>query len=912
MDAPVRAGWRRRCVEGFVAALIGCGGGGSGHPYDLAGAEDGPADSPEWGDFADATDRESPPDADVDVETDAGWSRPCVLGSDCPTGVCVETSRGQSFCADACLDTPCPPDWRCTLVRLAGDPIWLCLPQATYLCRPCRAHEDCAPAGLWTKNYCVERQDRTSFCAQDCSSGIGCPPGYDCVEVEVPGVGQARQCVPQGGECTCIEEFVKAGYEAACRIENEWGRCAGSRRCSADGLTPCTARVPAREICNGLDDDCDGLTDEEDAQGCTVYFADADGDRFGAEAAPRCLCAPEGLFRAIQAGDCDDADPDRSPGVPERCADRKDNDCDGLTDEEAAIGCRTFFADEDLDGHGDAARAACLCEAAAPFTAGTADDCDDTDGTVFPGALERCNGRDDDCDGQTDEEGAEGCGILFWDSDQDGFGVTGDSRCLCAPFAAYRAAAGGDCDDLDQAVNPDAGEVCNTRDDDCDGLVDEEGAGGCVPYFFDADGDAFGVQGVAKCLCGPKGPYSTLAAGDCNDGNPQVNPAAPEVCGNGLDDDCDGSQNDEGAVGCAWFFRDADGDGYGVAGDSRCLCFADGAYRAGTGGDCDDADPAVHPGAKEDCATEGDDNCNGETNEQNATGCTPFWADRDLDGWGSDETECWCEPAGVFTATRTGDCEDGSAAIHPGAAEVCNARDDDCDGATDDAEDLPGCKTFYLDADADGYGTAATKCLCAAAGPYRSEKTGDCNDANPNVFPGAPEVCDGADNDCDGATDEGADRFPNAWPGPLGPDPFDPWRYPDRSFATIQETLTPSGDVDFFSVEATEANFTQCRALNCKVTLSGIPPGQDYRLCACWSDLTECDLNGGNWTCSDAPGNATETVTVVLPENQPPAYPCIGNGGNSIVDHGYCDIRVARVSGAATCEPYELNWIVWE
>lgn len=836
----------------------------------------------------------------------AGGLIPCLLPEDCPTGVCVETSEGASFCAQACLDVPCPDGWSCTPVLVAGDPNWLCLPRATYLCRPCRVHDDCAPEGILLKNYCHRFED-TWFCGQDCTSGIGCPAGFECLEVEVPGVGRTMQCLPEHGECACIEEFVKAGYEALCEVRNAFGACRGTRRCDSKGLSPCDADAPSEEVCNGRDDDCDGVTDPQGVSGCLAYWMDADGDLYGVnEAGSRCLCAPVGLWKALQGGDCDDSDPDRHPGIPEKCGDGKDNDCDGEDDEAGALGCRTFFADRDEDGHGDKGDSRCLCGPSDPYTTLVADDCHDGLGAAYPGATETCDGSDEDCDGHTDEEGALGCRVLFWDGDEDGFGTAGDSRCLCLSLGHYTTSIAGDCNDAAMGVHPGATEACNGLDDDCDGVTDGDGALGCHDRYHDGDGDTYGRSNEKRCLCGPVGEYTATRGGDCDDGDPDVNPGAAEVC-QGPDEDCDGHTDEEGAVGCQDRYRDEDGDGYGTDMDKRCLCAPQGAHIASWGGDCDDGDPAVRPGALEDCGTARDDNCNGVSNERDAVSCSWFRADRDGDGWGSEEMQCWCAPAPPFGATKGGDCDDLAATIHPGAPEVCNGRDDDCAAGTDDGEDRPGCQPFYLDADGDGWGLAASKCYCKATGLYRATRPGDCDDESAAVFPAAPEVCDGLDNDCDLHMDEGFDAFPDQWPGLFGPDPFRPWRYPSLSFATANEILSPSGDVDYFSIEATESKLNQCLPLQCKVTLSGIPAGQDYVLCACWSDIMECDLSGGQWTCSDNPGNTQEVVTVVLPESASCQVP-----GVDLQDHGYCDIRVARVSGPATCAPYQLNWIVWE
>lgn len=828
---------------------------------------------------------------------------PCSGPEDCVTLLCLEVPQGGKFCSEPCFDRPCPSDWKCVQTVLGGDPYWLCLPMETYLCRPCVEHADCAPKGVILQNYCLQQGD-TWFCGQDCQAG--CPAGFRCEEVV--GVGGVEQCVPVSGECACTEEFAKAGYVARCVVENDWGRCEGRRVCTENGLSPCSAKTPGPEKCDLIDNDCDGFTDPDGSAGCLYYYMDADGDLFGT-GEPRCLCAPEGLFKALKDGDCADFDPGQNPGAQEIC-DGKDNDCDGETDEEGAIGCATYFADRDGDGFGNKADARCLCESKPPYRVQVWGDCDDLDPLVCPGCEEVCDGKDNNCDGATDEEGAKGCKFLFWDGDGDGFG-SNMSACLCGPTLGYTATQSGDCNDSDPSINPLAPEACNSKDDNCDGVTDPEGSIGCSVYYYDGDQDQFGIAGNSKCLCYPQGKYSALNHADCDDTDPNVHPGAPEVCGNGKDDNCNGLQNEEFAVFCAWLYRDEDGDGFGVDSDSKCLCFAEGLYRATIAGDCDDKDSNINPSAPEQCATPWDDNCNNVNNEEHALGCVTFYADYDRDGFGSGLSACYCEGFGIFSAGNALDCDDNNSNVYPGAAEVCNNIDDNCNGETDEGENLAGCRVFYFDADGDSVGVFPSRCLCQPSGYFRAGTLGDCDDSNASVFPGAPEVCDGLDNDCDGFADEDFDNFPDHWPGPFGPDPFDPWRYPNKSFGSVYEWLTPTTDVDYFSIEVFEANLSQCVPMNCRVTLSGIPEGYDFRLCACWSDIMECDLSGGTWICSDNPGNAAETVTITLEEMPPPPASCKVSGID-LQQHAYCDVLVSRVSGPTGCPSYQLSWIVWE
>ena len=115
---------------------------------------------------------------------------------------------------------------------------------------------------------------------------------------------------------------------------------------------------------------------------------------------------------------------------------------------------------------------------------------------------------------------------------------------VCGPSGCYTALVDGDCDDNEPLVGAGSVEVCNSLDDDCNGLIDEPGALGCTTYYLDRDGDGFGVDGSGRCLCEPEGNYATVA-GDCNDGDPQVFPGQVERC-NGRDDNCDELIDEEG------------------------------------------------------------------------------------------------------------------------------------------------------------------------------------------------------------------------------------------------------------------------------------------------------------------------------------------------------------------------------
>ncbi len=550
------------------------------------------------------------------------------------------------------------------------------------------------------------------------------------------------------------------------------------------------------EVCNGVDDDCSGSLESDEAD------ADSDGEM---------TCA----------GDCDDANAAVNTGATEVC-NLIDDDCDSSTDE-------GFNADGDS-----------FTTCGADGVSGTADDdCDDSVGTIFPGAVEVCDIVDQDCDSvldngfDTDGDGVTTCGpdgvtsntdddcddtspsvfpsapeiaddgidqdcdgndtiTCFVDVDLDGVGtaatvLAADGDCTDSGESLLDT----DCDDTEITVFPGATELCNGIDEDCDVAIDED---------LDADGDTF-----------PIGASCTVTV-DCDDTNAAINPAATEVCDT-VDNNCNGQIDEE---------VDGDGDGY-----------------TGCAGDCDDNDATINPGATELCDgadtdcdgtlpsdeldLDGDNElpCAGDCNDANAavnTSATEVCniIDDDCDGAtdqgfdldGDGVTTCGGDGA---AGTADDDCDDGNATVLPGATELCNAIDDDCDAAIDEgfdadtdgvttcgpdglpstadddcddtlatvfpgATDLPDdgidqdCSgadtvTCYVDLDADGFGTSA---LLAVDGdctdPDEAPSPGDCDDGAPAVFPGQTELCNGVDEDCDGSIDEDFDADGDGYP----------------------------------------------------------------------------------------------------------------------------------------------------
>ncbi|MAY79845.1 MAG: hypothetical protein CL930_03575 [Deltaproteobacteria bacterium] len=212
-------------------------------------------------------------------------------------------------------------------------------------------------------------------------------------------------------------------------------------------------------------------------------------------------------------------------------------------------------------------------------------------------------------------------------------------------------------------------------------------------------------------------------------------------------DDTGASVVDTGCDDPVDLYYDADGDGYGDDALMVSTCDAP-AGHVTQGGDCDDIDPEVNPGAEEQC-NEQDDNCNEEVDE--GLSPTSWYADLDGDGYG--------DPSDVLSSCDviaervedSSDCDDSDSWVHPGAEEVCNSQDDDCDSEIDEDVEL---YRYYADSDGDGYGDPETFLdSCSKPDDFVTDNT-DCNDTDVSAFPGGIEVLDGVDNDCNGVIDD--------------------------------------------------------------------------------------------------------------------------------------------------------------
>jgi len=536
----------------------------------------------------------------------------------------------------------------------------------------------------------------------------------------------------------------------------------------------------ADEICDGIDNNCDDVIDD-DAIDLIEFYADGDADGFGDSATSETACeASDGFVE--DATDCDDTNADVHPDADETCNEIDDN-CDGTIDEDTAVDALLWYADVDLDGYGDDATETAACVAPSGMIADNTD-CDDAVATSYPGADEVCNSADDNCDGVVDEDTAVDAPTWYADTDSDSYGDAAVTQVSCAAPTGY-VADDADCNDGDTNINPGADELCSTAgvDDDCDSEIDEDSATDALTFYADGDGDSYGDPSNTSLSCaansaasdtGTSAPGSaisntlatttdTLTLSGCgtissltvdvdithtwrsdlvidlvspagttvrlwdNDGGSSEN-----IIGNFSDAATDltsaellsGFSGDDGAGDWVISIEDMYGGDDGTLNSWGVNLTCSGTVADAT--DCDDTNADVNTAATEYCNGY-DDNCDTVTDEDTAADASVWYEDSDTDGYGdpAQAPVTACYASGFYTADNDTDCNDSVATTNPGADEYCNSVDDNCDGTTDE-DTAVDASTWYTDYDGDGYGDssdAGTAQCAAPAAPISSVLT---------------------------------------------------------------------------------------------------------------------------------------------------------------------------------------------
>jgi MYXO-CTERM domain-containing protein len=458
------------------------------------------------------------------------------------------------------------------------------------------------------------------------------------------------------------------------------------------------------------------------------WYTDSDGDGYNA------------------SDDCDMDSAATYPGATEYC-DSVDNNCDGTVDEDSAADAATWYADADTDGYGDATSTTAACSAPTGYVSDDTD-CDDAEATTNPGASETCDGIDNDCDATVDEDSATDALLWYTDGDGDGYGDATASSTACSQPSGS-VSDNTDCDDTDGSTHPTADEYCDGHDDDCDGITDENDAVDASTWYADTDNDTYGDPAVSQPACTQPTNYVSDNT-DCNDNAFGINPGVDEYC-DGHDDDCDGVIDEDDSLDASTYYADSDADGYGDASATTDSCSQPSGY-VSDNTDCNDSDSSISPAGTEICDS-ADNDCDGDTDEDSAADVKTWYADSDTDGYGDvNSTDIDCDQPSGFVADDT-DCDDTDAATNPGASELCDSIDNNCDGTIDENSAVDAL-SWYADSDADGFGDPTnTTQSCSQPSNYLSDDT-DCDDANSAIYPGATEYCDTTDWDCDGDTQD--------------------------------------------------------------------------------------------------------------------------------------------------------------
>jgi hypothetical protein len=644
----------------------------------------------------------------------------CSQHSDC-AGFCIEAVGGTGgVCTRECNDD-CPAEWTCREVDIGGTLVKACVPDAPQLCLACADDAECG-----TGAACLLFDGQKS-CATKCTGA--CPTGYSCV-ADPQATHAGSYCQPTTGSCTCTAGM--DGANRACTSVNSIGTCFGTQTCNpAVGWSACNAATAVVEACDGDDNDCDFLIDEDTGGGqacsntvagigtcpgtrqcggavgyvcegqiptteiCNYADENCNGQVDETFSGLGTICSPGvggcqrvGSVRCKADGSATECSVTAGTPTAELC-NKVDDNCNGSTDETF-----TGLGNSCSVGVGTCQRfGTTVCA-----TNGTSTTCSVTAGTP---ATELCNALDDNCNGSVDET----------------FTTLGNSCSMgvgaCQRFGTTVCASGGTTTQCSATAGSPTSELCNAIDDNCNGMTDET---------FTTLGTGCNV-GVGACqrfgttVCASGGATTTCSV---SAGSPTT-----ESC-NGIDDNCNGSADET-------FTTLGNSCSVGVGACQRfgtTVCASGGATTA-----CS----ATQGSPVTELCNAIDDNCNGSVDETFTTLGSSCSA-----GLGV------CQRFGTTVCAAGGATTACSATAGTNSSsETCNFLDDDCNGVVDNGFRNAGTGLYDQTANC---GSCGNDCMQIYNG---ANATGACSTASGN--PTCVQVCNAGTSDLNSSSFDGCE-----------------------------------------------------------------------------------------------------------------------------------------------------------
>ncbi len=658
---------------------------------------------------------------------------PCQQNDECDTGICIATASGK-VCAAKCVDGCAKAGFVCSPFAVGGgDNVQICLPTWDWACDPCTKSEQCQRVGLESA-VCVDHGGNGGFCGIPCQNEKVCPPDYACMAVQSVEGAASKQCVPKQpvgstqpgpGTCTCSDTAKKKKLATTCVISHKGtdgkvtATCPGTRTCTKDGLTKCIGPPPTSETCDGLDNDCDGKTDEnvcDDNNACTADACDPSAATGGKDG-----CKHNKLDSACDADGsvCTEKDTCTDgvcvPGKAKNCDDANPCTLDAC---DPASGCtKTIDDGKTCDGDGNPCTVGDICKAGA-CVIGKPKNCASND----PCVLAKCSPATGKC---------------LFSTKSDKTPCDDANACTSGDACDQGFCKGGaiSCNDN----NPCTTDSCSDKS----GCVHKSSGAGCD------DGNKCTKSDVCKgatCVGLP------VSATSCSDGNPCTTDACNPAKGC-VNVQKDGLPCDDGDACTA---NDACKSGQCKAGSFTCACKVDADCVAKDDGNlCNGVLRCDKNGAQPACKLDPSTIvvCKKPAGLCLSVGCAPKTG--------------VCVTAAHKPGTS---CDDGNACTVGDACAGTNATDASC---------KPGAKRVCDDGNVCTVDSCAPKSGCATkldgaysatcySGPKKSDGVGTCkagkrtckNDATlgpcvGEVTPAKVELCDGQDDDCDGKTDTG-------------------------------------------------------------------------------------------------------------------------------------------------------------